>query len=51
MYGDKQIGGRWNTNEAMDHINILELVGVVYPSEYLGVCSTHCREGECQGRF
>ena len=25
MYGDQQIGGRWNTNEAMDHINILEL--------------------------
>ena len=25
VYGDQQIGGRWNTNEAMDHINILEL--------------------------
>ena len=22
VYGDQQIGGRWNTNEAMDHINI-----------------------------
>ncbi|XP_068704131.1 uncharacterized protein [Montipora foliosa] len=25
VYGDQQIGGRWNTNEARDHINILEL--------------------------
>ena len=23
VYGDQQIGGRWNTNEAMDHVNIL----------------------------
>ena len=22
VYGDQQIGGRWNNNEAMDHINI-----------------------------
>ena len=25
VYGDQQIGGRWKTNEAMDHINIFEL--------------------------
>ena len=25
VYGDQQTGGKWNTNEAMDHINILEL--------------------------
>ena len=30
VYGDQQIGDRWNANKAMDHINILKLKAALF---------------------